>query len=113
MAKTGYLYQRTIPYKPGQKTAFKVSRSKIDLFINCPACFWLDRRLKITRPDSPPFQINKAVDELYKKEFDTYRKQAEPHPLMLEYKIDAIPFMHEDLDKWRANFTGVQFLHEP
>ncbi len=113
MAYTGYLYQRTIPYKPGQTSAFKVSRSKIDLFINCPACFWLDRRLKIVRPDSPPFQINKAVDELYKKEFDTYRKQAIPHPLMVEYKIDAIPFTHEDLDKWRANFTGVQFLHEP
>ena len=70
MANSGYLYQRTIPYKPGQKTIFKVSRSKIELFINCPSCFWLDRRLKISRPSSPPFQINKAVDELYKKEFD-------------------------------------------
>ena len=113
MAYTGYLYQRTIPYKPGQKTVFKVSRSKIELFINCPSCFWLDRRLKITRPDSPPFQINKAVDELFKKEFDVYRKQAKPHPLMLEYKIDAIPYENEELDKWRENFVGVQFLHEP
>jgi len=113
MANSGYLYQRTIPYKPGQKSAFKVSRSKIDLFMNCPSCFWLDRRLKITRPDSPPFQINKAVDELYKKEFDTYRKQAKPHPLMIEYEIDAIPFVHEDLNKWRENFVGVQYLHEP
>jgi CRISPR/Cas system-associated exonuclease Cas4 (RecB family) len=113
MAYTGYLYQRTIPYKPGQKTAFKVSRSKIDLFMNCPSCFWLDRRLKITRPDSPPFQINKAVDELFKKEFDVFRKQAKPHPLMTEYKIDAIPFTHEDLNKWRENFVGVQYLHEP
>ena len=92
MANTGYLYQRTIPYKPGQKTAFKVSRSKIDLFMNCPSCFWLDRRLKISSDlDSPPFQINKAVDELFKKEFDAYRKKAKPHPLMVEYEIDAIP----------------------
>lgn len=113
MAKTGYLYQRTIPYKPGQKSMFKVSRSKIDLFMNCPSCFWLDRRLKITRPDSPPFQINKAVDELFKKEFDIFREQAKPHPLMTEYKIDAIPFVHEDLNKWRENFVGVQYLHEP
>jgi CRISPR/Cas system-associated exonuclease Cas4 (RecB family) len=32
---------------------------------------------------------------------------------MVEYKIDAIPFAHDDLDTWRANFTGVQYLHEP
>jgi hypothetical protein len=32
---------------------------------------------------------------------------------MLEYKIDAIPFVSEDLDKWRQNFVGVQFLHQP
>ena len=113
MAQTGYLYQRTIPYKPGQKTAFKVSRSKIDLFMNCPSCFWLDRRLKITRPSGPPFQINKAVDELYKKEFDTFRKQVKPHPLMIEYKIDAVPYIHEELDKWRENFVGIQALHKP
>ena len=75
----------------------------------------MDRRLKITRPDSPPFQINKAVDELFKKEFDTFRKQAKPHPLMVEYKIDAIPFVHEDLDKWRENFTrcSISCMNQP
>jgi hypothetical protein len=71
MAK--YTYERTLPYKPGQKTPFKVSRSKIELFTQCPRCFWLDVRLKITRPSSPPFTINKAIDELFKKEFDNYR----------------------------------------
>ncbi len=110
MAFTSYSRYRTIPYKPGQKEAFKVSRSKIEDFINCPRCFWLDRRLKITKPDTPPFQINKAVDELYKKEFDIYRKSKEPHPLMIEYKIDAIPYEHDELDNWRENFYGVQYL---
>ena len=32
---------------------------------------------------------------------------------MIEYKIDAIPFEHKDLDKWRENFVGIQALHEP
>lgn len=81
--------------------------------MQCPRCFWLDVRKKITRPSSPPFNINKAIDELFKKEFDTYRAKAEPHPLMSEYKIDAIPFAHDDLDTWRHNFTGVVSLHEP
>lgn len=81
--------------------------------MQCPRCFWLDVRLKITRPSSPPFQINKAIDELFKKEFDVYRAKAEPHPLMLDNQIKAIPFQHKDLDTWRHNFTGVVHIHKP
>lgn len=102
-----------MPYKPGQKTAYKLSRSKIELFMQCPRCFWLDTRLKIKRPDSPPFNINKAIDELFKREFDGYRTKGEPHPIMIENNVAAVPFMHEKLDDWRENFVGVQFVHEP
>ncbi|GAC1392631.1 MAG: hypothetical protein NVSMB46_09040 [Candidatus Saccharimonadales bacterium] len=111
MAYNSYWTERSIPYAPGQKQSYKVSRSKIEDFINCPRCFWLDRRLKITKPDTPPFQINKAVDELLKKEFDVYRMQGKPHPYMSDNNIKAIPFNHEKLDVWRENFIGVQHLH--
>ena len=108
-----YMRERSQPYKPGQKSAYKVSRSKIELFMQCPRCFWLDVRHKITRPSSPPFNINKAIDELFKKEFDLYRREGKPHPMMLSQGVNAIPFKHEDLDTWRHNFTGVSTLHEP
>jgi len=108
-----YWRERSLPYKPGQQTPFKVSRSKIELFMQCPRCFWLDVRLKITRPSSPPFNINKTIDELFKKEFDSYRVKGKPHPIMVEYAVDAVPFQHADLDKWRENFVGVATLHEP
>lgn len=108
-----YWKQRSQPYQPGQKTPFKVSRTKIENFHNCPRCFWLDRRMRISQPSSPPFNINKAIDELFKKEFDSYREKGEQHPLQVEFGIDAKPFTHKDLDKWRANFTGVQAHHEP
>lgn len=101
-----------MPYRPGQKTAFKVSRSKIELFKQCPRCFWLDVRLKIKQPSGPPFNINKAIDELFKKEFDVYRTKGEPHPMMVEYKVDAVPFSHDKLDDWRETFVGVQAPHE-
>jgi hypothetical protein len=108
-----YTRQRSLPYKVGQVAPFKVSRSKIELFTQCQRCFWLDARIKIKRPDGPPFNINKTIDELFKKEFDSYRLKAEPHPLMVEYEVDAIPFAHEQLDTWRYNFTGVSTLHKP
>lgn len=110
---SSYKIERTKPYVPGQKVPYKVSRSKIELFKQCPRCFWLDARMKIKRPDSPPFQINKAIDELLKKEFDSYRKAKKPHPIMVEFGINALPFEHEELNKWRENFVGVFTLHEP
>jgi len=108
-----YWRERSIPYRPGQKAPFKVSRSKIELYMQCPRCFWLDVRLKIKRPEGPPFNINKAIDELLKKEFDSYRLKGEPHPLMIDYQIKAVPFTHEKLNDWRENFVGVQYVHVP
>lgn len=80
--------------------------------MQCPRCFWLDVRLKITRPSSPPFNINKAIDELFKKEFDVHRAAGTPHPIMVDNQIKAVPYQHKDLDTWRYNFTGVTTLHQ-
>lgn len=108
-----YEGSRSLPYKPGQKTPYKISRSKIELFCQCPRCFWLDGRLKIGRPSTPPFNINKTIDELFKKEFDVHRAAGTPHPLMLDNQVKAVPFAHKDIDTWRYNFTGVATLHAP
>lgn len=102
-----------MPYRPGQTAAYKVSRSKIELYMQCPRCFWLDVRHKITRPNTPPFNINKAIDELFKKEFDVHRAAGTSHPIMIKNKVKAKPFAHENLDQWRHNFTGVTSLHKP
>lgn len=80
---------------------FRLSRSKIDLFINCPRCFYLDRKLGIGQPEGFPFSLNNAVDKLLKKEFDIYRKKGSKHPLMEHYGIDAIPFAHQKLEEWQ------------
>jgi hypothetical protein len=106
-------YVRSPAYQPGQATPFKISRSKIELFVDCPRCFWLDTRLKISRPKGPPFTLNSAVDQLLKQEFDVLRADGKQHPLQIEYGIDAKPVAHDKLNIWRHNFTGVQHLHEP
>ena len=100
-------------YDPNSSEPFKVSRSKIDLYINCPRCFYLDRRLGIGRPPGFPFALNSAVDALLKKEFDLLRQDGKAHPLMKKYGVDAIPIAHEQLNQWRENFKGVQYLHKP
>ena len=52
---------------------WKLSRSKIDLFVECPRCFYLDNKLGIKRVQFPAFLLNSAVDALFKKEFDIHR----------------------------------------
>lgn len=99
-------------YKAGGDKTFKVSRSGIDLFLECNSCFYLDKVLGLKRPEGPPFNINKAVDTLLKKEFDIHRAKKTKHPLMEQYGIDAVPFSHEMMDEWRENFKGVRYLHE-
>jgi hypothetical protein len=99
-------------YDPANQEPFKLSRSKIDLFHECSRCFYLDRRLGVGRPPGFPFNLNSAVDALFKKEFDVHRAAATKHPLMEQYGIDAVPYQHVEIDTWRENFKGVQFHHE-
>ena len=39
-------------YDPASDTPFALSRSKLDLFLECPRCFHLDRRLGVGRPSA-------------------------------------------------------------
>lgn len=101
-------------FNPLSDEPFKLSRSKIDLFLNCPRCFYLDRRLGVGQPPGFPFNLNSAVDELLKKEFDVHRAHGTAHPLMKKYGIEAVPFEHDKMNEWRdALHGGVQYLHEP
>lgn len=91
---------------------WKLSRSKIDFYLECGRCFYLDNKLGTKRPGFPSFNLNIAVDELFKKEFDIHREAGSAHPIMTQYGIDAVPFVHKKLDDWRDNFTGIMHTHE-
>jgi|AP95_1055475.scaffolds.fasta_scaffold00740_3 CRISPR/Cas system-associated exonuclease Cas4 (RecB family) len=96
-------------YSRGTSKKFRISRSKVDDFINCPRCFWLDRVKGLDRTRTPTFAINNAVDRLLKNEFDHYRKEQVPHPLFIQEKLNYLPFEDTRLDGWQENFTGVQY----
>lgn len=91
---------------------WKLSRSKIDFFFECPRCFYLDNVLGTKRPGFPTFNLNIAVDELFKVEFDKYRQEQKPHPIMEKYKVEAVPFAHKQMDTWRDPFVGITHTHE-
>lgn len=88
-----------------------LSRSKLELFLSCHRCFYFDYLHKIKRPKFPPFNLNNAVDQLMKKEFDHYRHSHSQHPIMKEFGVDAVPYSHDDLEIWREPLRGgLRFL---
>ena len=101
-------------FNPTSSEPFKVSRSKIDLFMECRRCAYLDMRLGVKRPSMPSFTLNNAVDELLKREFDIHRAQGTKHPLVEKYGLDAVPFNDPRMEEWRdALRRGIAYLHEP
>jgi RecB family exonuclease len=95
-------------FDPGSPDPVKLSRSKIELFTQCPRCFYMDVRLGVSRPSTPPYTLNNAVDSLLKSEFDLLRKNGESHALMKKYQIDAVPLQHHDLARWRGEVTAYE-----
>lgn len=99
-------------YDSKSNEPFRISRSKIEDFLKCPRCFYLDRVLGISKPSMPGFSLNNAVDELLKKEFDILRAAKVPHALMKAYGIDAVPYKNEKMDEWRdALRRGIAYVH--
>ena len=114
MASSGFKKRGSGPFDPTSREPYKVSRSKIDLFTECPRCAYLDMKLGVKRPSMPSFTLNNAVDELFKREFDIHRAGATTHPLMKKYGLDAVPLQDERMDEWRdALRRGIAYLHEP
>jgi hypothetical protein len=97
-------------FDPSSKFPFRLSRSRLDLFLNCPHCFYLDRKLGVAQPPGFPFSLNSAVDKLLKKEFDILREKGETHPLMKQFGVNAVPLKHEKLNEWRDPFKGITYV---
>lgn len=100
-------------FSPLSPEPFTLSRTKLELFIICPRCFYLDRRLGVGQPPGYPFSLNSAVDKLLKKEFDVHRADGTVHPLCEKYGINAKPLAHEMIDKWRDSLRGgIKYHHK-
>jgi len=111
-----YKQRKANLYNLKSKEKFRISRFRAERFLQCPRCFYLDRRIGLDRPGLPGWPLNDAVDHLLKNEFDLLRKDGKKHALMEKYGIDAVPFQHPDLPEWRDDhykYKGACTLHKP
>ena len=102
-------------FNPDHPEPYEVSRSQIQSFMNCPACFWMNRVKGIKFPGMPGFLLNTATDTLLKKDFDKYRELQLPHPFMERHGLGhLVPFKHDDFETWTKSLQlGLRTSHKP
>ncbi|MFC1657924.1 PD-(D/E)XK nuclease family protein [Candidatus Omnitrophota bacterium] len=90
---------------------YTVSPSSLNLFLECPRCFWLYLKQKISRPRPPTSTLPTGMDNLIKRHFDRYRSLGMLPP-ELEGKIKAKPVQQALMDKWRNWRIGLSYQEE-
>jgi hypothetical protein len=98
-------------FDPTSEKPFKVSRSGFELFLECPRVFTSITGSAYAVRLVPRFNINSLVDRVLKKEFGVHRVNGTAHPLMQQYRIDAIPYQHPKIGEWRQNFKGQSMTY--
>lgn len=81
-----------------------LSPSKLNLFQECPLCFWLQVVRRIHRPSGPFPTLPSGMDLLIKKYFDKYRAK-DRLPPEIEGKVQGKLVKDQSLLKqWRSNY---------
>lgn len=98
-------YQTIMPKMANGKMRF--SPTGLNLFLECPKCFWLEHVKGIKRPRGIFPSLPGGMDLLIKKYFDKYRALGKLPP-ELAGKIDCDLFPDNDLlDQWRGWRTAL------
>ena len=92
----------------------KLSPSRLNLFLECPRCFWLDLVKGIKRPSGPFPSLPSGMDGILKNHFDSFMKKGKLPPELMSTECEhnkCTLFKDEDkLKIWRSNFKGLEYL---
>jgi len=87
---------------------YKLSPSTLNIFIECPRCFWLQFNKGIKRPLGIFPSLPSGMDAILKVYFDKYMKKGKLPPVLGNLKLK----LFDDtalLKVWRSNFKGIQY----
>lgn len=90
---------------------FRLSPSRLNLYLECPLCFWLSEQ-GIHRPKGPFSSLPGGIDRKLKVYFDGYRKEGKLPP-ELKGKVEGK--LYDDMQKmdiWRNSRKGLSWIDE-
>ena len=106
-------------FKPDHDQPYELSLSRVENFIRCPACFYMQQVEGIQFPSIPGFNINEATDILLKRDFDELRGTGKSHQFLEEIGYGHLsPFAHEHFELWTQSLhfgaeNRMNTVHEP
>lgn len=87
---------------------YRISQTSLNLFLECPRCFWLKMKNNMKRPEQPSSTLPRGMDVLIKNYFDKYRPSPPPE---LKGKIPGTVIPDQELlKKWRNWRVGLQYI---
>lgn len=93
----------------------RLSPSALNIFVDCPRCFWLDKKQKVKRMRGIMSTLPMGMDGLIKKYFDEHRAAGTfPKELMRDTEIENDMTLFDDqlkLNKWR-NWRSTNLVYD-
>lgn len=87
---------------------YKLSPSTINIFVDCPRCFWLQFNKGIKRPEGIFPSLPRGMDAILKTHFDNFMRKGLLPPELKD--VDGKLFDDEELlKKWRNNLKGIEY----
>ena len=84
-----------------------LSPSTLNLFLECPKCFWLQEVRRIHRPKGPFPSLPGGMDAVIKKYFDQFREKGTLPPFL---KVKGQLVDENLIREWRNNRKGLRWL---
>lgn len=85
----------------------RLSKSQLDKFVDCPRCFWLGQRLKLSQPDMISSKVWKGVERVTTAHYEKYRAaKATPPNLVGKVPAGAIPVQLDTEGMKRLRYWG-------
>ena len=110
MKKPGFLflYRRRTIFDMAQ---IKLSPSSLNVFLECPLCFWNDKVRGVKRPRGIFPSLPGGMDRAIKEYFDTFRKNGKLPPELEDGAFDGAGLFGDQtkLSLWRSWKTGLVY----
>ena len=97
--------------------SYKLSPSQLNLFMECPRCFWLANHNVWKRPQGIFPSLPSGMDGILKKHFDRFRDKGLLPPEICENNYcNGMKLFGENgeekelLKLWQSNFKGISYI---
>lgn len=87
--------------------AIRLSKSKLDDFVSCPRCFWLETNHKLKQPDMISSKVWKGIERVTTEHYESHRRTRTTPPNLIGQVLEGtIPYQGDRIDMKSLRYWG-------